>query len=194
MEAPLSVFFPSLCLITMDTKHSPDISLANSVPFPTDPSTYQSSISVSGLPLPQDFYASSRLSHDSISLHRSRQARSLASSTYSYRARPTGKQLSPVVEETDDRSRRWSPPRLPPGVETGAFDDTFVEDVAIAMIAMMPSPRVEARKQAERRRRSAKRSRRVRARGIAKRVVGAAGRAISALSMVLHCPPWGRRH
>ncbi|THH18874.1 hypothetical protein EW146_g2160, partial [Bondarzewia mesenterica] len=84
-------------------------SLSNSVPFPTAPNAFQPLISTSDLFSLSD----SRLSRDSISVHRSRHARSSTSSTYSCRARSVGKQLSPVAEENEDRSRHASPPVSP---------------------------------------------------------------------------------
>ncbi|KAI0058328.1 hypothetical protein BV25DRAFT_1282703 [Artomyces pyxidatus] len=199
---PPSSTLPSLA---MDNKQSSLTLSGNTVPFPAAPSI---SRQLSGLTL-EDLeslgysypVAYSRLARDSFTIHRSRQARSPAGSTYSYRPRAGTQQLSPVVEETENRtsvamtlSAVPSPSSPSPQAHFSAPpdpDDTFFEEISFAMMTMMPSPRLETRRNAVRRRR-AKRSRVRETVSTAKRVAGATGRAVSALCRALTCPPWAR--
>ena len=63
--------------------------------------------------------------------------------------------------------------------------DTFLEDITIAMMAIRPDPIVEARKEAMMRRAKTPPSRR---RAAFKKV----GRIIGTFCKSLPCPPWGR--
>ncbi|TFY76239.1 hypothetical protein EWM64_g7774 [Hericium alpestre] len=180
-----------------------DNSNPNSVPFPT---------SVMATIVPADSqqqfltYPASRRSRDSVSLHRdllqartrspsyARHVRSPASSTYSYRARPGSQQLSPVEEEQEaDRSRSSRAGSSPISRRAHAIsfsvagdaacDDTFMEDITIALLSISPAQR----ERIERRHRALKRSRSA---GTMKRAAGATGRAFSAFISALRCPTW----
>ncbi|TFY56750.1 hypothetical protein EVG20_g8808 [Dentipellis fragilis] len=155
----------------------------------------------------QQYYTfpTSRVSRDSIAAHhgsrsrsssysRSYHVRSPATSTYSYRARPGTQQLSPVAEESEadrargSRSAGSSPTsRYGPAIGMGSYaeagpDDTFMEDITLAMLTMLPS---QHQRSVKRR----KAMQRAQSKSTVKRAAGATGRAISALCRVIRCPP-----
>ncbi|KAI0299418.1 hypothetical protein B0F90DRAFT_1668709 [Multifurca ochricompacta] len=164
----------------------------NTIPFPRAPSISRQSLGLTvadieslGYSYPQAY---ARLSHDPNVTHQARLSRSPAGSTRSYRARPGTQQLSPVVEESEERRRsrgsrsyassplacRSSVPA--PLVGEPIAGNIFPEDITIAIMSLLP--RVEARNAAIARHRS-RRSRTLKAYVPLKRVAKAAGRAIA---------------
>ncbi len=162
----------------------------NTVPFPRAPSISRQSLGLT----PADFegigysytQAYDRLSHDPTAIHQMRISRSPAGSIRSYRALPAAQQLSPVVEENEERRRsrgsrsivsspvthRSSVPI--PLAEEPIAGDIFPEDITIAIMSLLPQ--VEARSAAIAR----QRPKSFRIYMPIKRVAKAAGRAISA--------------
>ncbi|KAH9064617.1 hypothetical protein EDB87DRAFT_1256567 [Lactarius vividus] len=167
----------------------------NSVPFPRAPSISRQSLGLT----PADFesigysYAQAydHLSHDPNATHQMRISRSPAGSTRSFRARPGAQQLSPVVEESEERrrsrgsrsiasspvTRRSSVPV--PLVGEPIAGDIFPEDITIAIMSLLPQ--VEARSAAIAR----QRPRTPKIYMPVKRVAKAAGRAISGAVKVI---------
>ncbi|KAI0050807.1 hypothetical protein FA95DRAFT_1555306 [Auriscalpium vulgare] len=167
--------------------------VGNSVPFPDAvPSLTRQLSDLSLIDLGSLGYsypaAYARITRDSTVSHRPKIARrSSAGSTYSQRTQRGAQQLSPVAEENESRRTRspTSPvaPRYPSVI---THMDPFAEDITFAMMMMMPSPRVEMRRSAAKKRRAKQSKAQVaakRAAGVTKRVVASVGRAI-------FCPPW----
>ena len=163
----------------------------NTVPFPSAPSISRHSLGLT----PADFesigYSYSQaydsLSHDPNATHQMRISRSPAGSTRSYRARPAAQQLSPVVEESEERRRsrgsrsiasspvtcRSSVPLSLSLIGEPPPDVIFPEDITAAIMSLLPQ--VEARSAAVAR----PRHRTPRIYIHFKRVAKAAGRAVS---------------
>ena len=165
----------------------------NTVPFPHAPSISRQSLGLTPADLESIGYsylqAYDRLSHDPNATHQMRISRSPAGSTRSFRARPGTQQLSPVVEESEERRRSRgsrsvaSSPvtrrsSVPLSVEP-ITDDIFPEDITIAIMSLLPQ--VEARSAAIARRRPKSPKIYV----PFKRVARVAGRAISGAAKVI---------
>lgn len=195
---PLHRLFRTL-LVAMSEKHHvrsrhPSLK-GNTVPFPRAPSISRQSLGLT----PADFesigysysQAYDRLSHDPNATHQMRISRSPAGSTRSFRARPGTQQLSPVVEEGEERRRsrgsrsiasspvtRRSSVPIPFAIEP-IGGDIFPEDITIAIMSLLPQ--VEARSAAIAR----QRPRTPKIYIPVKRVAKAAGRAISGAAKVI---------
>jgi hypothetical protein len=198
LTPPLYRLFRTL-LVAMSEKHhvrSRHSSFrGNTVPFPSAPSISRQSLGLT----PADFesigysypQAYDRLSHDPTAIHQMRISRSPAGSTRSFRARPGAQQLSPVVEESEERrrsrgsrsfasspvTRRSSVPL--PLVGEPLTDDIFPEDITIAIMSLLPQ--LEARSAAVAR----QRPRTPKIYMPFKRVAKAAGRAVSGAAKVI---------
>lgn len=174
----------------------------NSVPFPRAPSISRQSLSLTPADMENIGYsyleAYDHLSHDPNATHQMRISRSPAGSTRSFRARPVAQQLSPVVEESEERRRsrgsrsivsspvthRSSVP-VPLAIEpiTG---DIFPEDITNAIMSLLPQ--VEARSAAIARQRSKSSKLYMPFKWVAK----AAGRAVSGAVKVI--PTFSLKH
>jgi hypothetical protein len=171
----------------------------NTIPFPRAPSISRQSLSLTQTDIESIGYSYSQaydnLSHDPNATHQARLARSPAGSMRSYRARPATQQLSPVVEENEERrrSRGSRSPASSPLTHRSSIPaplgqplatEIFPEDITVAIMSLLP--RVEARTAAIARSRS-KRSQRLRVRAYkpAKQLAKAAGRAISSAAKVI---------
>jgi hypothetical protein len=171
----------------------------NSIPFPRSSSISRQSLSLTPTDIDSIGYSYSQaydtLSHDPNATHQARLSRSPAGSIRSHRARPAAQQLSPVVEESEERRRSRGSRSLASSPVTHRSSihtplgqpvtgDIFPEDITAAIMSLLP--RVEARTAAIARNHS-KRSRtlRVRAYMPAKRLANAVGRAISSAAKAI---------
>ncbi|KAI0052357.1 hypothetical protein FA95DRAFT_1602010 [Auriscalpium vulgare] len=172
--------------------------VGNTVPFPgAAPSLSRQLSDLSLVDLGSLGYsyptAYSRLTRDSIIYQHPRSGRhSSVGSAYSQRTRRLTQQLSPVVEENESRGTR-SPtslvaPWYPSVITPVNADDPFAEDITFAMM-MMPSPRVEMRRSAAKKRRAEQSKVRATYHS-AKRAAGATKRVVASVGRTIFCPPW----
>jgi hypothetical protein len=176
------------------TRH-PDLG-ENSIPFPHAPSISRQSLSLTSTDIEGIGYSYSQayanLSHDPGATYHVRLSRTPAGSIRSTRGRPGPQQLSPVVEENEERRRSRgsrsytsSPPvthlSLVP-VSVSERPAVFPEDITEVIMSLLP--RVEARTAAMARHRS-RRSKILRVFVPVKRVAKLAGSAISGVAKAI---------
>ena len=161
----------------------------NSIPFPHAPSISRQSLSLTSTDIENIGYSYSQayanLSHDPGATYHARLSRTPAGSIRSTRGRPGPQQLSPVVEENEERRRSRgsrsytsSPPPTHLSLVPVSLSEppVFPEDITEVIMSLLP--RVEARTAALTRHRS----RRDKILGVflpVKRVAKLAGNAIS---------------
>ncbi|KAN0109584.1 hypothetical protein V8E52_009227 [Russula decolorans] len=175
--------------------HQPDLG-ENSIPFPHAPSISRQSLSLTSTDIEGIGYSYSQayanLSHDPGATYHARLSRTPAGSMRSTRGRPGPQQLSPVVEENEERRRSRgsrsytsSPPATHLSLVPVSLSEppaVFPEDITEVIMSLLP--RVEARTAAMARHRS----RRSKILGVfmpVKRVAKLAGSAISGVAKAL---------
>jgi hypothetical protein len=145
--------------------HHPDLG-ENSIPFPHAPSISRQSLSLTSTDIEGIGYSYSQayadLSHDPSATYLARLSRTPAGSMRSTRGRPGPQQLSPVVEENEERRRSRgsrsytsSPPATHLSLVPISLSEppaVFPEDITEVIMSLLP--RVEARTAAMTRHRS----------------------------------------
>ncbi len=159
----------------------------NSIPFPHAPSISRQSLSLTSTDIEGIGYSYSQayanLSHDPNATYHARLSRTPAGSVRSVRGRPGPQQLSPVVEENEERRRSRgsrsytsSPPAARLSLAPVSPPEVFPEDVTEVIMSLLPH--VEARTAAITRHRS-RRSKILRVFVPIRRIAKSAGSAIS---------------